>query len=214
MTPDGSITLFHSPQTRSTGAVVLMEELGVPHRLRVLNFKTGEQRSAEYRGINPMGKVPAVLHLGQLVTEQAAVYMYLADLFPERGLAPAVGEPLRGPYLRWMVMYGSCFEPALIDRSLKHEPPPYGMCPWGDIETLMSTLEEALARGPWLLGERFSAADILWGLALDWMIRFRLLEPSALVQAYVHRVTDRAAVRAVRERDAAWMAEHVACAAQ
>lgn len=167
MTPDGSITLFHSPQTRSTGALVLMEELGAPHRLQLLNFKAGEQKSAEYRGIHPMGKVPALLHLGQLVTEQAAVYMYLADLFPNKGLAPAVGEPLRGPYLRWMVMYGSCFEPALIGRSLHHEPPPYGMCPWGDFETLMATLEEALARGPWLLGERFSAADILWGLALD-----------------------------------------------
>jgi glutathione S-transferase len=210
MTPDGSITLFHSPQTRSTGAVVLMEELGVPYRLRVLNFKSGEQRTPEYRAINPMGKVPAVLHLGQLVSEQAAVYQYLADLFPEKGLAPAVGEPLRGPYLRWMVMYGSCFEPAMLGVALKHEPPPPGMCPWGDVPTLMGTLEEALARGPWLLGERFSAADLLWGLALGWMLQFGVFEPSERVKAYAQRVAERPAVKAVRERDAALMAEHVA----
>src|SRR5664279_1806432 len=101
------LTLFHLPNTRSTGALILLEELGAPYELHVLNRKISEQRSAPFLAVNPMGKVPALLHDGALVTEQAAIYIYLADLFPEAGLAPAIGDSLRGPYLRWMVFYGS-----------------------------------------------------------------------------------------------------------
>jgi glutathione S-transferase len=119
MTQDRHITLFHSPNTRSSGALILLEELAVPYQLHVLDMKRGEQREAAYLAVNPMGKVPAIKHGDALVTEQPAVFMYLADLFPEAGLAPPIGDPLRGPYLRWMVYYGSCFEPALIDRAMK-----------------------------------------------------------------------------------------------
>ena len=87
-------------------------------------MKAGEQRGAAYLAINPMGKVPAVLHGDALVTEQGAVYTYLADLFPQAGLAPTLGDPLRGPYLRWMFFYGSSFEPAVVDRSMKRDPAP------------------------------------------------------------------------------------------
>ena len=115
------VTLFHSPNTRSTGALVLLQELQAGYVLHVLNMKAGEQRGAAYLAINPMGKVPAVMHGSALVTEQVAVFLYLADLFPKNGLAPAIGDPLRGPYLRWMAFYGSCFEPALMDRAMKRE---------------------------------------------------------------------------------------------
>ena len=118
-TADRKVTLFHSPSTRSTGALTLLYELGAQFDLHVLNFKAAEQRGAAYLAINPMGKVPAVKHGEALVTEQVAVFLYLADLYPEAGITPAVGDPLRGPYLRWMAYYGSCFEPALIDRALK-----------------------------------------------------------------------------------------------
>ena len=127
-----ALTLFHSPNTRSTGIRMLLEELGAPYHLHLLDMKAGEQRGADYLAINPLGKVPAIRHRGEVVTEQVAVYLYLADEFPAAGLAPPIGEKLRGPYLRWMAIYGSCFEPALIDRSQKRDPAPPAMSTYGD----------------------------------------------------------------------------------
>ncbi len=133
--------------------------------------------------LNPMGKVPAILHNpGALITEQAAVFIYLADLFPEKGLAPAIGDALRGPYLRWMVFYGSCFEPAVVDRAMKREPAPASTSPYGDYDTMMGTLTDQLAKGPYILGERFSAADVLWGGALGWTTMFKIVEATPLIQ--------------------------------
>ena len=118
------LTLYYSPQSRALGTRVLLEELAAPHDLHMLNMKAGEQRQPAYLAINPLGKVPAIRHRGQLVTEQVAIYIYLADLFPQAGLTPAIGDELRGPYLRWIVYYGSCFEPAVIDRYMQRAPAP------------------------------------------------------------------------------------------
>jgi glutathione S-transferase len=111
MTSTPRVTFFHAPQTRSGSTRALFEELGVDYDLHVLNLKSGTQRQPDYLAINPMGKVPAIRHGEALITEQPAVFLYLADLYPEAKLAPLIGDPLRGPYLRWMVYYGSCFEP-------------------------------------------------------------------------------------------------------
>ena len=127
------------------GALVLLEELGADYELHVLDLKKGEQRQPAYLAINPMGKVPAIRHDGALVTEQGAVYAYLADLYPEAGITPAIGDALRGPYLRWLFYYGSSFEPALIDRALKREPAPSSTSPYGDYETMLKTLTDQLA---------------------------------------------------------------------
>ena len=124
MTSKDRITLYYSPQTRATGARVLLEELGAPYDLHVLNMKAGEQRQPAYLAINPLGKVPVIRHGEALVTEQVAIYIHLADLFPEAGLTPALDDPCRGPYLRWIAYYGSSFEPALIDKFMKREPAP------------------------------------------------------------------------------------------
>jgi glutathione S-transferase len=197
------LTLFHSPNTRSTGVRILLEELGAPYRLQVLDMKAGEQRQPAYLAINPMGKVPAIRHGDALVTEQVAIYLYLADLFPAAGLAPPIGDPLRGPYLRWIAFYGSCFEPALIDRAQKREAAPLSMSPYGDYDTMLKTLTDQLARGRWLLGERFSAADVLWGTALAWTTMFGLVPALPLIKDYVDRVNARPSFAAVRARDAA-----------
>jgi glutathione S-transferase len=196
------VTLFHAPNTRSTGVFILMEELGVPYELELLNMKAGEQRAAKYLAINPMGKVPAVLHNGALVTEQPAVYIYVADLYPEAGLAPAIGDPLRGPYLRWMVFYGSCFEPALIDRSQKREAAPKAMSPYGDFDTMLNALTDQLARGPYILGAKFTAADVLWGTALTWTTSFKLVPELPVIKSYIDRVNSRPAVVRARAKDA------------
>jgi glutathione S-transferase len=196
------LTFHHAPNSRSTGVLVLLEELGAPYTLHLLNLKVGEQRQPAYLAINPMGKVPAITHGDALVTEQVAVFLYLADLFPAAGLAPPIGDPLRGPYLRWMAYYGSCFEPALVDRALKREAAAPSTSPYGDYETMLRTLTDQLARGPWMLGERYTAADVLWGTALRWTTTFRLVPPLPVIAAYVERVNARPAVVRARAKDA------------
>ena len=207
MTDDRKITFFHSPNSRSTGVLILLDELGADYHLHLLNINTGEQRQPDYLKINPMGKVPAVVHHGALVTEQAAVYLYLADLYPEKGLAPPIGDPLRGPYLRWMVFYGSCFEPAVVDRSLKRDPPPLSTSPYGNYDTMLQTLTAQLEKGPFLLGEKFTAADVLWGTALTWTTMFNLVPTLPVIQAYLDRVNARPSVARVNARDAELAAE-------
>ena len=199
---DDTLTLFHAPSTRSTGVLVLLEELQAPHRLHVLNLKAGTQRDPAFLAVNPMGKVPAILHGDALVTEQAAVYLYLADQFPVAGLAPPIGDPLRGPYLRWMVFYGSCFEPAIVDRALKRDAPPPQMSPYGDSDAVLATLERQLAAGPYLLGERFSAADVLWGMALGWTTAWKLVPETPAITAYLARINARPAMARAKARDA------------
>ena len=206
MTNPSEVTLFHSPHSRSAGARILLEELGAPYRLHLLDMKKGAQREPAYLAINPMGKVPAIQHGDALVTEQVAVFLYLADVFPQAGLAPAIGDPLRGPYLRWMAFYGSCFEPALIDRAQKHPPIPAAMCPYGDYDTMLKTLTDQLAKGRYLLGERFSAADVLWGTALTWTTIFKLVPELPVITDYMARVNSRPAVQRAREMDAALVA--------
>ena len=199
---DRHITLYYAPQTRSLGALILLEELGADYGLQLLNMKAGEQRSKGYLAINPMGKVPAVVHGGALVTEQAAICIYLADLYPEAALAPALGDALRGPYLRWMVFYGSCFEPALIDRAMQREPGEQAMSPYGGFDTVMGALSAELAKGPYMLGETFSALDVLWGTALAWTTAFKLVPSSPLIDAYIARVGARPAGARARAKDA------------
>ena len=204
------ITLYHSPQTRSTGALVLVEELGADVDVVVLDVKAGEQRRPAFLAVNPLGKVPALLDGDALVTEQVGIFLFLAERFPERGLAPAVGDPLRGPYLRWMTFYGSSFEPACVDRAMQREPGSRAMSPYGDYDTVIRTVTDQLARGPYLLGERFSAADVLWGGALGWLTLFGIVEKTPVVAAYVERVTSRPAYRAVTARDAEYAAAQAA----
>jgi glutathione S-transferase len=212
MAADRKITLYHSPNTRSSAALVLLEELGAPYELHVINMKAGEQRQPGYLAVNPMGKVPAIRHGDALVTEQVAIFLYLADLFPQAKLAPPIGDPLRGPYLRWLVYYGSCFEPALVDRALERKPGPLAMVPYGDYDTTLKTLTDQLARGPYILGETFSAADILWGTALTWMTKFKLVPELPVIMDYVRRIGARPSVARVAAKDAELAAAHAAAA--
>ncbi len=212
MASNDTIVFFHAPNTRSSGTRIMLEELGAPYQLRAVNMKAGEQRKPEFLAVNPMGKVPAILHRGGLVTEQVAISIYLADLFPQAGLTPALDDPRRGPYLRWMAYYGSSFEPAVVDRALKREPGPTSMVPYGDYDTMLKTVTDQLAKGPYLLGERMTAADVLWGTALRWTTMFKLVPELPVIMDYVKRMTGRPAVAKVSELDAKLAAEHEAAA--
>ena len=206
MADSPQLDFYHAPQTRSTGVLTLIEELGLREgtdfTMHLLDMKAGEQRQPAYLAVNPMGKVPALRHGEALITEQGAVYIYLADLFPQAGLAPAIGDALRGPYLRWLVFYGSSFEPAVVDRALKRQPAPPSTSPYGDFDTMLGTLTRQLETGPWILGERFTAADVLWGTALRWTTHFGLVPPLPAVQSYIDRVLARPAVRRAQQKDA------------
>ncbi len=212
MSTDRPITLFHSPNTRSTGTRILLEELGVPYTLRVLNMKAGEHRQPAYLAINPMGKVPAVQHGDTVITEQVAIYTYLPDLFPEAGLAPALDDPQRGAYLRWLAFYAASFEPAVVDRALQREPGSPAMSPYGDFDTMLGTLTGQLAKGEYILGDRFSAADVLWGTALGWTTSFKIVPATPEISTYVQRVGSRPAVAKVQAQDAELAASHEAAA--
>ena len=208
MAGNDTITFFHSPNTRSSGVRILLEELGAPYELHAVNMKAGEQRRPAYLAVNPMGKVPAILHRGALVTEQVAIFIYLADLFPQAELAPALDDPQRGPYLRWLVYYGSCFEPAVVDRAMKREPGALAMVPYGDYDTMLNTLTGQLAKGPYLLGDRISAADVLWGTALTWTTMFKLVPELPVIKDYIGRLSARPSVAKVKALDAKLSAEH------
>jgi glutathione S-transferase len=196
------VTLFHTPNTRSTGTAILLEELGADYYLHVLNMKTGEHLKPDYLAVNPMGKVPAIRHGDALITEQVAIFIYLADLYPEAGLAPALGDHLRGPYLRWIAYYGSCFEPAVIDFHMKREPAPRGMNPYADYDTMLKTLTDQLAKGPYILGDKFTAADVLWGVALTWITAFKLVPELPVIMDYIGRINQRPAFVKMRAKDA------------
>lgn len=210
---DNKLIFYHSPRARSASVLTLLEELDVPYEMRVLNLKLGEQRKADYLAVNPLGKVPAIIHNGALVTELGAIFIYLADAFPQKELAPPIGDPLRGPYLRWLVFYGSAFEPAVMDRYMKHEPAPASTSPYGDFDGVINLIDAQLTPGPYLFGERLTAADILWGQALRWTVGFGLVPATPQKTAYFERIAARPSAVRVAQTDEQLLKIHEAAAA-
>ena len=196
-----ALTLFHNPQSRSCGVRILLEELQLPCHLEVVNFKAAEKSPALLKA-NTLGKVPTLLADEQVVTEQTAIYQFLAELKPEAGLSPAVGDPLRGAYLRALAFYGSSFEPAMVDKALKRDAGRPGISPYGSLAAGEAAGAEHLSKGPWWLGERFTAADVLWASSLGWMHRFGMISSSPELVDYLQRFEARPAVQKARALDA------------
>jgi glutathione S-transferase len=188
------ITFYHAPLTRSSSVLTLLEELGADYALRTLDLNASEHRTPAFLSINPLGKVPAIVHGDVVVTEQAAIVIYLADLYPEAKLAPALDDPLRGPYLRWLAFHDASFEPAIADRAMTRDPGPQAMSPYGSFDAVMDALTAQLRRGPYLFGKRFTAADVLWATALGWATSAKLVSPNLELLRYVERFRTRSAV--------------------
>jgi glutathione S-transferase len=201
MSASPRLKLHHAAPSRSSTVLWMLEELGEPYELNVLDLKKGEQRQPAYLAINPMGKVPALEHDGVVVTEVGAICAYLADAYPKAGLAPVAGDPLRGPYLRWMFFQGNCLEPALIDKALGREPGRPAMMPYGDLDTTVETVARAVAKGPWALGETFSALDVYLGSAIRWTLQFGLLPERPEFTGYIARLAERPALRRAEAKD-------------
>jgi glutathione S-transferase len=210
MSNPAKLTLYYAPNTRASAVATLLEELGAPYERRVLDLAKEEQRRPDYLAINPMGKVPALTDGEQVITELVAIFLHLADRFPDKRLAPALGDAARGPYLRWMVYYNSCFEPALMDKAQNNPAPPPTRCSYRDFETMLDVLCAQLAKGPHLLGEAFSAADILWTSALYWTTAFKLVPERPEIMAYLQRHADRPAAKKIQTEDAALAAKQKA----
>lgn len=201
-----ALTLYHNPQSRSAGTRVLLEALGVDYAIVPIDFSRGENRSPGFLAINPLGKLPTVVHDGVVITEQVAVTIYLADRFPAAGLAPAFDHPLRGPYLRWMAYYAACFEPAVMDHAFKREPIQPSSSPYRDYDTVIDTLATQLGRADYLLGDTLTAADLHWATALKWTTNFGIVPKLPVITAYIDRVCAHPACVRAAELDAALLA--------
>ena len=189
-----AITFYHNPMSRAQIVHWMLEETGAPYEMKVLDFDKREHKSPEYLAINPMGKVPAIVHRGVVVTECAAICAYLADAFPDAGLAPDRNDPARGTYYRWLFFAAGCVEPAVIDKVFQRPPiTQTGAVGWGTYEDTLNTLESALKRGPYILGERFSAADVYIGAQLVWGMKMKSLEPRPVFAEYAARCEARPA---------------------
>jgi len=190
------IVFYYAPMSRGRIVHWMLEEIGAPYRVELISFDKGEHKRPEYLAINPMGKVPAIVHRGTVVTETAAICTYLADAFPQAQLAPATSDPARGTYLRWLFFAASCVEYALVDRMFSRPLPDRpGVLGYGSYESVVNALDIALSPGPWILGERFSAADVYVGSQIGWGTMMKGFEPRPRFQEYVARCMARPAYR-------------------
>ena len=190
------VVFYTNPMSRGRIVHWMLDEIGAPYETRILSLEKGEHKTPAYLAINPMGKVPAIVHRGVVVTEAAAICMYLADEFPAAGLAPKIGDPQRGTYLRWFLFGAGCIEPAILDRMLARPPVERkSAIGYGSYEDAMKTLETAVTPGPWILGERFSAVDVYVGSQVNFGIMTKALEPTPVLQKYADRCSSRPALQ-------------------
>ena len=190
------ITFYTNPMSRGRIVHWLLEELGVPYDMKILDFEKGEHKAPAYLKINPMGKVPAIVHRGVVVTECAAICVYLADAYAKAGLAPALDDPQRGTYLRWIFFGAGCVEPALVDKMFERPPVERkGALGYGSYDDTLNALETAITPGPFILGDRFSAADVYVGSQIQWGMMVKSLEPRPMFQQYAERLAARPAMQ-------------------
>lgn len=200
------LILYTNPMSRGQTVRWMLEEIGQPYETRILGYGT-TMKAEPYLSINPMGKVPAIVHDGRVVTEVAAICCYLADAFPEAGLAPP--PPERADYYRWIFFSSGPVEAAFSNRAAGWEPAPerQAMFGYGNYDIAIATLEKALDGRDYIAGGRFSAADLFVGAMVGFMLQFNLLDPRPAFTDYVARVTDRDAYRRAREIDGKLIAE-------
>lgn len=196
------IVFYTNPMSRGRIARWMLEEVGRPYRTVVLDYAT-TMKAPDYLAINPMGKVPAITHRGVVVTECAAICAYLADAFPEAAMAPAIDDPLRGAYYRWMFFAAGPVEAAVTARAMGMSPPEdkARSVGYGTFDHMVDGLESALGDGPWLLGQRFTAADVYVGSQIAWGLMFKTLPARPAFQAYAERIGARPAAIRARQID-------------
>ena len=205
-----SITLFHHPFSRAANVVWMLEELGLDYELRYVDIMAGAQKDPSFLALNPMGKLPTLAD-GEgddavVLTESAAIGMYLADRYSSGTLAPALDDPTRATYLRWSLFAPSVIEPCCYAHTAQWEYRP-GSAGWGTWEAMLASCEAAIGDGPWLLGDRFTMADVIFGGTVGYMLQFKMFEERPSVTAYIERLNARPAWKKATEINGRIIAE-------
>ncbi len=202
------LVFYTNPRSRGRIVRWMLEEIGQPYRTEVLDYGT-TMKAPAYLAINPMGKVPALRHGDVVVTEAAAICAYLADAFPQAGLAPPPGDRLRGPYYRWLFFAAGPVEAAVSNKAFGFVVPPEreGNIGYGSFERVMNTLEQAVSRADYLVGDKFTAADVYAGSQIGFGLMFKTFEPRPAFQHYWQRISARPAYARARELDEALIAK-------
>ena len=199
--------LYWAPHSRAFRTLWLLEESGLAYEREMVPLGSARLKSAEYRAINPMMKVPALEDGPARLAESGAICAYVADLTPDGRLAPGIGDPARGAYLHWMFFDTACMEAAFVER-MAGVAIPSRSAGWGSFDQVMGVLEDQLSNGPWVLGERFSAADIMLGMSLWYgMHLLRLVKDRPVLEAYVARCVARPAFQRAEAIEAEGLAE-------
>jgi glutathione S-transferase len=202
-----TLTLYTNPMSRGQIARWMLEEVGQPYEAVILGYDDDGMKSADYRAINPMGKVPAIVHDGRVVTECAAICAYLADAFPAANLAPPPAE--RHAYYRWLFFAAGPVEQAVTNRALGFVVPEgrERMAGYGTFEDAIATLETAVCGDAWICGDQFTAADVYVGAQVDWGLSFKSIPASPALEAYAARLRERPAYKAQKDKDNALIAQ-------
>lgn len=195
------ISFYHAPWSRSSTILWLLEELGAPYEIKKVDIRAPGGVAEEYRKIQPNKKVPAIVHDGVVVTERAAICTYLADAFPNSGLAPAIGDKMRAPYLTWLVYADGVFDPVLAAKAHGHEFMGSGYS-YGSFAEMIGNLERTLASRPYIAGDRFTAADTQIGGGINYAKNvLRILPEKPVFDTYFERVTARPAYQRASQKD-------------
>ena len=196
------LTLYHAAPSRSSITRWMLEEVGEPYDIHLLNLGTGDNRKPDYLAINPMGKVPTLKHGDTVITEAAAICAYLADEFPRAKLNVPIGTPRRGVYLKWLFFGPSCIEAAIMDRTFpRKEEARRAALGYGDFDTAMDVTAKAVAKGPYLMGDQFTAADVIIGSTLRWGMMFKMVPERPEYTAYTNRLATRPALQRAEAKD-------------
>ena len=205
------LTFYTHPMSRGRIVRWMLEEIGEPYLTELLDYGT-TMKAPAYLSINPMGKVPAIRHGDMVVTEAAAICAYLADAFPEARLAPPSGDRLRGPYYRWLFFVAGPLEAAASNNAMGFVVPQERerMMGYGRFEHVMNALEAAVSRGEYLVGDRFTAADVYVGSHIGFGMQFGTIEKRPAFKRYWQRLSARPAAQRAKEIDDALTAQQPA----
>jgi glutathione S-transferase len=197
-----SVVLHHHPYSRASNVVWMLEELEIPYQLRFVDLRAGAQKAPEMLALNPMGKVPVLVDGDAVVTEGAAIALYLADRYGYGRLAPRVDDPMRAAYLRWSVFAPAVIEPGTMARSAGWAYTD-SQAGWGTYEAMLTAMERAVADRDYILGATFSMADVVFGGTVRYLLRTKVLEPRPTFTAYAERLAARPAFKRAEARNAA-----------
>ena len=195
------ITLYGAPRSRAFGILWLLEEIGQPYDYKRLDLEKAEHKAADYLQLNPLGKVPTLTDGSAVILERAAIATYLADKYAGGKLAPGIDDRRRGDYLRWMFFSVGVLEPLFLAKFMHLDVPPM-QASWGTFDAANAVMDAAIAKGPYFLGEQFTAADVMMGSMIRWGLMWELVAGPHMAD-YVKRIEARPAFQRAQVKEAA-----------